>query len=235
MHVLQMCAVRTAAKAVVQRQSCKKGCSDADVDVSLAQVVQPEGPSFQVDGHNVVWQQWHLHVGFNFREGLVLSHIGYGMLPFTYSARSERGCMTHILDVCISVPVLREQLPDGTLERRRYEDQGRVRPVCHRASTVEIIVPYGDPRPPFNRKCAFDAMDYGLGACANSLELGCDCLGAIQYFDGVVTTGAGERCIACGMPWTTLPQVCLARMRPLIVQHFFGKLTACRDLPRMAG
>ena len=67
-----------------------------------------------------------------------------------------------------------------------------MRPVCHRASTVEIIVPYGDPRPPFNRKCAFDAMDYGLGACANSLELGCDCLGAIQYFDGVVTTGAGE-------------------------------------------
>ena len=66
-----------------------------------------------------------------------------------------------------------------------------MRPVCHRASTVEIIVPYGDPRPPFNRKCAFDAMDYGLGACANSLELGCDCLGAIQYFDGVVTTGAG--------------------------------------------
>ena len=40
------------------------------------QVVQPEGPSFQVDGHKVVWQQWHLHVGFNFREGLVLSHIG---------------------------------------------------------------------------------------------------------------------------------------------------------------
>ncbi len=42
----------------------------------VVQVVQPEGPSFQVDGHKVVWQQWHLHVGFNFREGLVLSHIG---------------------------------------------------------------------------------------------------------------------------------------------------------------
>lgn len=41
--------------------------------------MQPEGPSFQVTGHNVVWQQWHLHVGFNFREGLVLSHIGYGL------------------------------------------------------------------------------------------------------------------------------------------------------------
>ena len=47
------------------------------------QVVQPEGPSFQVNGHNVVWQQWHLHVGFNFREGLVLSHIGCGSDPFS--------------------------------------------------------------------------------------------------------------------------------------------------------
>lgn len=73
----------------------------------------------------------------------------------------------------------------------RYEDAGRVRPVLHRASTVEIIVPYGDPRPPFHRKCAFDALDYGLGASANSLELGCDCLGAIQYFDGVMTAGSG--------------------------------------------
>ena len=53
-------------------------CPTADVDESHAQVVQPEGPSFQVNGHNVVWQQWHLHVGFNFREGLVLSHIGCG-------------------------------------------------------------------------------------------------------------------------------------------------------------
>lgn len=41
-----------------------------------AQVVQPEGPSFQVTGNNVEWQQWHFHVGFNYREGLVLSHIG---------------------------------------------------------------------------------------------------------------------------------------------------------------
>ena len=42
--------------------------------------------------------------------------------------------------------------------RRRYQDQGRVRPVLHRASTVEIIVPYGDPRAPFHKKCAFDVV-----------------------------------------------------------------------------
>ena len=32
------------------------------------------------------------------------------------------------------------------LDERRYQDQGRLRPVLYRASTVEIIVPYGDPR-----------------------------------------------------------------------------------------
>ena len=56
---------------------------------------------------------------------------------------------------------------------------------------VEIIVPYGDPRHPFQHKCAFDVMDYGLGATANSLELGCDCLGHIKYFDGMVNNAKG--------------------------------------------
>ena len=60
------------------RTTCCWRRSSVDFDGLLLQVVQPEGPSFQVYGHNVVWQQWHLHVGFNFREGLVLSHIGCG-------------------------------------------------------------------------------------------------------------------------------------------------------------
>lgn len=73
----------------------------------------------------------------------------------------------------------------------RYEDQGRVRPVMHRASTVEIIVPYGDPRAPFHKKCAFDVVDYGLGFSCSSLELGCDCLGHIKYFDAMLNTNKG--------------------------------------------
>lgn len=73
----------------------------------------------------------------------------------------------------------------------RYEDGGRIRPIMHRGSMVEIIVPYGDPRSPFQHKCAFDVMDYGLGFTANSLELGCDCLGHIKYFDGMVNNAKG--------------------------------------------
>lgn len=51
---------------------------------------------------------------------------------------------------------------------------------------------YADPREPFTRKCAFDVGDYGLGYCSSSLALGCDCLGAIRYFDGVWANAKGE-------------------------------------------
>jgi primary-amine oxidase len=66
------------------------------------------------------------------------------------------------------------------------------RPILNRASLVEMAVPYGDPYPPHQRKCAFDVGDYGLGYCANSLELGCDCLGHIHYFDAVMPDAAGN-------------------------------------------
>ncbi|OKL56888.1 hypothetical protein UA08_08020 [Talaromyces atroroseus] len=39
---------------------------------------------------------------------------------------------------------------------------------------------------------AFDLGDTGLGINSNSLELGCDCLGHIRYFDGCRVTSTGE-------------------------------------------
>ena len=33
--------------------------------------------------------------------------------------------------------------------------------------------------------------DYGLGYCSNSLELGCDCLGTIKYFDADMIDSKG--------------------------------------------
>ena len=65
----------------------------------------------------------------------------------------------------------------------RYDDQGRERPVLYRASRRDMVVPYGDPRPTYFRRNAFDVGEYGIGMLANSLELGCDCLGEIRYFD----------------------------------------------------
>ena len=33
-----------------------------------------------------------------------------------------------------------------------------MRPIMHRMSLTEIIVPYGDPRHPFETKCAYDVV-----------------------------------------------------------------------------
>jgi primary-amine oxidase len=73
-----------------------------------------------------------------------------------------------------------------------YEDQGRLRPVLYRASYSEMVVPYGDPGATQNRKNAFDIGEYGIGMLANSLELGCDCLGEIRYFDAVLNDNQGR-------------------------------------------
>lgn len=118
-------------------------------DVKPIEIVQPEGPSFEVQGYQVRWQNWNFVIGFNAREGLTLHHL-------------------------------------------RYDDQGRSRSVLYRASLTEMVVPYGDPGPTQRRKNAFDVGEYGMGMCANSLQLGCDCLGLIRYFDAHLCTSRGE-------------------------------------------
>ena len=73
-----------------------------------------------------------------------------------------------------------------------YEDQGRVRPIIYRAALAEMTVPYGDPSPGHYRQNAFDVGEYGVGTLANSLEMGCDCLGHIHYFDALMTDSHGK-------------------------------------------
>lgn len=117
-------------------------------DLKPLNIVQPEGPSFEVQGHFIRWQKWQFRIGFTPREGLVIYTVG-------------------------------------------YEDQGRVRSILYRASLADMVVPYGDPRPHHYRKNAFDVGEYGVGTLANSLTLGCDCLGEIHYFDAVMTNSRG--------------------------------------------
>lgn len=39
------------------------------------QIVQPEGPGFTLDGHDVAWDNWRFHFGLDPREGLVLHRV----------------------------------------------------------------------------------------------------------------------------------------------------------------
>jgi primary-amine oxidase len=128
-------------------------------DLKPLEIVQPEGPSFEVDGNLVRWQKWSLRIGMDPLEGLVLWRVG-------------------------------------------YEDGGRIRRIVYRASISEMVVPYGHPGPMHSWKSAFDAGEWGLGRMANSLTLGCDCLGEIRYFDDVF---ADER----GKPRTRPNAICM--------------------------
>ncbi|MFT3700867.1 MAG: primary-amine oxidase [Agriterribacter sp.] len=118
-------------------------------DIKPIDIIQPEGPSFTVNGYEVSWQKWNFVIGFNPREGL-------------------------------------------TLHTLNYNDNGEKRSVLYRVSLSEMVVPYGDPTDTQKRKNAFDSGEYGMGTCANSLELGCDCLGYIKYFDANMTDSKGN-------------------------------------------
>ncbi len=83
-----------------------------------------------------------------------------------------------------------------------YEDGGRIRPILHRASVSEMVVPYGHPGPMHGWKNAFDVGEWGLGRMANSLRLGCDCLGEIRYLDVDFASETGH-------PQTLVNAVCI--------------------------
>jgi primary-amine oxidase len=73
-----------------------------------------------------------------------------------------------------------------------YRDGDVVRSILHRASLSEMVVPYGSTDPLHRWKNAFDAGEWGMGRMVNSLELGCDCLGEIHYFDASMVTERGD-------------------------------------------
>jgi primary-amine oxidase len=77
------------------------------------------------------------------------------------------------------------------LNQISQKDGAKDRPIIYRASLTEMVVPYSDPTAQNFWKNAFDAGEYGLGKLANTLELGCDCLGHIHYFDVPVADDNG--------------------------------------------
>ncbi|SDP42817.1 primary-amine oxidase [Klenkia soli] len=66
------------------------------------------------------------------------------------------------------------------------------RSVVHRASIAEMVVPYADPSPVRFWQNYFDTGEYLFARYTNSLELGCDCLGDIQYFDATIADETGH-------------------------------------------
>jgi len=72
------------------------------------------------------------------------------------------------------------------------DDDGVQRPILYRGSIAEMLVPYGDPSAQRWFQNFFDGGEYLFGGFANSLELGCDCVGDITYLDAVLADNAGN-------------------------------------------
>ncbi|MDQ4490599.1 primary-amine oxidase [Sinomonas sp. ASV486] len=144
------------------------------------EIIQAEGPSFTVTGGNhVEWERWSLDVGFDVREGLVLHNIAFDDASAGQGAGHSTGQGTG-------------QPGDPRPARRRR--------ILDRASIAEMVVPYGDPSPVRSWQNYFDTGEYLVGQFANSLELGCDCLGEITYLSPVVSDAFGRpRTIANGI------------------------------------
>ena len=163
-------------------------------DLKPINITQPEGVSFHIKGRIIEWQNWSIHVGFNYREGIVLNNI-------TYFDKEENV----------------------------------IRPIFYRLSLAEMVVPYGNPEHPHQRKHAFDLGEYGGGYMTNSLALGCDCKGAIHYMDanfvnraGAATTIKNAICIHeedAGVLFKHTDfrddSVVTTRARKLIISHVF--------------
>lgn len=80
----------------------------------------------------------------------------------------------------------------AVLHQLHHTFEGRRRPLIHRASISEMVVPYGDPAPYRSWQNYFDSGEYLVGRDANSLKLGCDCLGDITYMSPIIADDFGN-------------------------------------------
>jgi len=78
------------------------------------------------------------------------------------------------------------------LHQLGFTDRDGLRPIIFRASVAEMVVPYADPSPIRDWQNYFDTGEYLIGQMANSLQLGCDCLGDITYLDAVIADQLGN-------------------------------------------
>lgn len=104
-------------------------------------------------------------------------------------------------------------------------DGDRIRSVLYRASIAEMVVPYGDPSPQRWFQNFFDCGEYLLGGFANSLELGCDCVGDITYLDAVMADNEGN-------PRTVAQAICIHEEDAGILWKHFDNWNGSSDTRR---
>ncbi|QYN32020.1 primary-amine oxidase [Pseudonocardia sp. DSM 110487] len=99
------------------------------------------------------------------------------------------------------------------------------RPICYRASIAEMVVPYADPAPTRFWQNYFDCGEYMFARYADSLQLGCDCLGDIHYVDAVIADDLG-------MPKTITNAICMHEEDTGVLWKHSDMFTGSREVRR---
>uniref|UniRef100_A0A0G4HRT8 Amine oxidase n=1 Tax=Chromera velia CCMP2878 TaxID=1169474 RepID=A0A0G4HRT8_9ALVE len=102
-----LCYVDLYEKKLLHIQKCEKGGkvpreaseyhralvdhSKFDRSLKPLEIVQPEGPSFEVEGNGIKWNRWSLNISFNYREGLVLHNLKFDGRPVL-----RRACLSEM-------------------------------------------------------------------------------------------------------------------------------------------
>ncbi|CAL8074395.1 unnamed protein product [Orchesella dallaii] len=117
-----------------------------------------------------------------------------------------------------------------------YNDSGVKRPLFYRMSLASLFVPYGDPRPPFQRKFPFDEDQFTLGYNAINQEKAGVCVGGkVAYLDAYLNSESGypyrkPACICiyeedAGILWSHLDvdgKVLHTRSQRLTISSFYN-------------
>lgn len=76
-------------------------------------IAQPQGVSFSMNGSELEWQKWKMHVSFNGREGLVLSTVTYDDEQNGGASVEKRGVMYRMSLAEMVVPYGAPEHPHG--------------------------------------------------------------------------------------------------------------------------
>jgi primary-amine oxidase len=127
------------------------------------QVVQPDGPSYKIEGNVVTWLDWKLHVGFNPREGACLNMVTFAGRPVLYR-------------LSLSEMIVPYSYPKAPHSRKNAFDVGE-------GSFPVILVRFLFLTP----ECI-----EGVGNNAKTLRSGCDCIGTASFMSASLCASNGS-------------------------------------------
>ena len=76
------------------------------------------------------------------------------------------------------------------LHQIAFNDQGKLRSICYRASISEMLVPYSDPSKSWVWRKFFDSGEYGLGYVSTEVNAGKDLPENAVTLDAVLPTAS---------------------------------------------